>query len=354
MAENEQEESKSGIDRLREELTGYLGARAQDLVKNLGGNISGLTEKLTDSAEGGGALPGAGMRILKGESPAKAMIAEKAKDVKDKVTGKVKDAVGGGQGGGAGKPGDTKVTNIVEVLDIGVPLRTVYNQWTMFEEFGSYMKGVRNVSRKDDEPESDWKVKVGPSTRGWKATVQEQVPDDRIVWTSEGSKASTQGAVSFHEVGPNLTRIVVVVEYYPSGFFEKTGNLWRAQGRRLRLDLKHFQRYVTLTEDEAEGWRGEIREGEIVRSHEEVVQEEEKQEEEGTEEEGTEGTEGEESAEDESTGEDEEEGAENGENGEEEDEAEDSEEQPEEKEAEEQPEEGGKKNGKKAKQRRRT
>ncbi|MYS56874.1 polyketide cyclase, partial [Streptomyces sp. SID6013] len=74
---------------------------------------------------------------------------------------------------------------------------------------------------------------------------------------------------------PRLTRVVVVVEYYPAGFFEKTGNLWRAQGRRLRLDLKHFARHVTLTDGEdVEGWRGEIRDGEVVRSHEEALEEE--------------------------------------------------------------------------------
>ncbi|MCE4949070.1 polyketide cyclase, partial [Streptomyces albulus] len=70
-------------------------------------------------------------------------------------------------------------------------------------------------------------------------------------------------------------RIVLVVEYYPMGFFEKTGNLWRAQGRRLRLDLKHFQRYASLAEEEPEGWRGEIRDGEVVLSHEEGVEEDE-------------------------------------------------------------------------------
>jgi hypothetical protein len=105
--------------------------------------------------------------------------------------------------------------------------------------------------------------------------VQEQVPDDRIVWTSEGAKGTTRGAVSFHELAPNLTRIVLVVEYYPSGFFEKTGNLWRAQGRRMRLDFKHFVRFVTLTQEEPEGWRGEIRDGEVVVSHEEAMEEEE-------------------------------------------------------------------------------
>lgn len=124
---------------------------------------------------------------------------------------------------------------------------------------------------------SDWKVKVGPSSRSFKATVQEQVPDERIVWTSEGAKGTTRGAVSFHELAPSLTRIVLVVEYYPSGFFEKTGNLWRAQGRRMRLDFKHFQRYVTLTEEEPEGWRGEIRDGEVVVTHEDAMEEEENQ-----------------------------------------------------------------------------
>ncbi|GAA4983533.1 hypothetical protein GCM10025734_05750 [Kitasatospora paranensis] len=80
---------------------------------------------------------------------------------------------------------------------------------------------------------------------------------------------------------PTLTRIVLVVEYYPAGFFEKTGNIWRAQGRRLRLDFKNFQRYVSLSNDEADGWRGEIRDGEVVKTHEEAVEEEEAAEQDG-------------------------------------------------------------------------
>lgn len=199
------------------------------------------------------------------------MLSGTAKHVKDSVLGKAKEALGGGHGR---KSGDKKVTNIIEVIDVGVPLRTAYDHWTQYEKFSSFTKGVRNVSR-TDETASDWKVKVGPSTRGWKASVQEQVPDERIVWTSEGAKGSTRGAVSFHELAPGLTRIVLVVEYYASGLFEKTGNLWRAQGRRLRLDLKHFQRHVTLTDEEPEGWRGEIRDGEVVRTHEDALEDEE-------------------------------------------------------------------------------
>ncbi|MFD7317696.1 SRPBCC family protein [Streptomyces sp. NPDC059883] len=262
----------SALGRVREEISNYLGAQVAHLAEKAAGKLTDVTGQLADVAENGGQLPAIGSRLLKGESPRKAILSEKLKGVKDSVVGKAKEALGGG---GGRKSGDTKVTSIIEVLDVGVPLRTAYDHWTQYEKFSGFTKGVRDVSQ-SDEVTSDWKTKVGPSTRAFKATVQEQVPDERIVWTSEGAKGTTRGAVSFHELAPALTRIVLVVEYYPSGFFEKTGNLWRAQGRRLRLDFKHFQRYVTLTDEEPEdAWRGEIRDGEVVRTHEEAMEEEE-------------------------------------------------------------------------------
>ncbi|MEU8946076.1 SRPBCC family protein [Streptomyces sp. NPDC048489] len=267
----EPEEETSGVERLREELTKFLSAQAENLAEKAGEKLTDVTGKLTESAESG-SLPAIGSRVLQGESPLKAFVSEKAKGVKDTVVGKVKDAFGGGKG--KRKSSGGKVMNIVEALDVGVPLRDAYDYWTQYDKFSSFAKGVRDVSR-SDEVGSDWKVKVGPSSRSFKATVQEQIPDDRIVWTSEGAKGTTRGAVSFHELAPNLTRIVLVVEYYPSGFFEKTGNIWRAQGRRMRLDFKNFQRYVTLTNEEPDGWRGEIRDGEVVVSHEDAVAEEE-------------------------------------------------------------------------------
>ncbi|MFF3786165.1 SRPBCC family protein [Streptomyces sp. NPDC001933] len=260
----------SGADRLREEASNFLSAQVERLAEKAGEKLTDVTGQLTDVAESG-SLPAIGSRILQGDSPLKAFVGEKAKGVKDKVVGKVKEAFGGGKG--KRKSSGGKVMNIIEVLDVGVPLRVAYDHWTQYDQFSSFAKGVRDVS-KSDEMSSDWKVKVGPSSRGFKATVQEQIPDDRIVWTSEGAKGTTRGAVSFHELAPSLTRIVLAVEYYPSGFFEKTGNLWRAQGRRMRLDFKHFQRYVTLAQEEPEGWRGEIRDGEVVVSHEDAMEEE--------------------------------------------------------------------------------
>jgi hypothetical protein len=267
---------ESPFDDVKDALGEYISAMGSSLADKAGGAVGGLAGRLTDSADGpGGTLGRVAQRVLKGDSPLKSLVSEKAKSVKDNVMDKVTGGSGdGGSGGGDSGGSSIKATNIVEVIDIGVPLRTVYAQWTEFEDFSGITKGVRSVSQ-SDETTSDWNVKVGPSSRSWKATVQEQVPDERITWTSEGAKGSTSGAVTFHELAPSLTRIVVVVEYYPAGFFEKTGNLWRAQGRRLRLDLKHFARHVTLhADDDLEGWLGEIRDGEVVKSHEEFQQDE--------------------------------------------------------------------------------
>ncbi|MFJ4002332.1 SRPBCC family protein [Streptomyces sp. NPDC090023] len=269
------EQAGSGLDALRDELVDYLGAQAEHLVEKTGERLTDLTQQLLDSADnGGGFLTGVGSRILKGESPLKALVAQKAGDVKDKVVEGAKSLFGKSKG----KSGQAKVTNIIEVLDIGVPIRDAYNHWTQYDEFSGFTKGVQSVSQ-NDEVTSDWKLKVGPSKRSYKATTQTQIPDDRIVWTSEGAKGTTRGCVTFHEITPDLTRIVLVVVYSPAGFFEKTGNIWRAQGRRLRLDFKNFQRYVSFADPDVEGWRGEIRDGEVVRSHEEVVEEEQREEE---------------------------------------------------------------------------
>ncbi|MFI1469307.1 SRPBCC family protein [Streptomyces wuyuanensis] len=270
-AQSSKGDGTSGLDLLRDELVDFLGAQVENLADRAGDKLGDLTDQLLDAAEGGGPLPGGGIM--------KAVIGSKAKGMKDNVLGKAQDLLGGGKG--KRKSGGGKSMNMLEVQDVGVPLRTAYDHWTAYQGFSGFTKGVRSVSKDSDDVHSDWKVKVGPSTRGWKATVQEQVPDDRILWTSEGAKGTTRGCVSFHSLAPSLTRIVLVVEYYPSGFFEKTGNLWRAQGRRLRLDFKHFVRYVTFADEEPEGWRGEIRDGEVVRSHEEALEDEEREESEG-------------------------------------------------------------------------
>ncbi len=271
-------------DRLKEELQAYLQARAHKAVTDLGSKLGEGVGKLADPRQG---LPGAGLAgslakggqaLSEGKSPAQAAMAVGSSHVKDMLKNKVKGLFGKGRKSGGGK---SKSVTIVEDIDVGVPVREAYDQWTQFQEFSTFAKGVVSVEKADDVS-SNWKVKVAKSTRSWKANVTEQVPDERIAWTTEGAKGTVKGVVTFHRITDDLTRVLLVLEYFPKGLFEKTGNIWRAQGRRARLDLKLYRKFIMMRGEATDGWRGEIRDGEVVLDHDEAVEAEEAEEAEGS------------------------------------------------------------------------
>ena len=269
------------MDRLRNEAGGLVDALAERATTAVRNKVTGTTGRLNDYVEGGGgpglmaAVTGA-KSAAEGKSPGRSMLSAGFAGVKEKVKG----LFGKGKGGGKQK---LKLTNIVEAVDVGVPLRLAYNQWTTYQDFPSFTKKVEqaNPDEGDDAMKVKWKAQVFWSHREWEATIKDQRPDERIIWTSSGQKGHVDGAVTFHELTPNLTKVVVVLEYHPQGMFERTGNLWRAQGRRTRLELKHFQRHAMahslLNPDDIEGWRGTIEDGEIVKDHETALQEEQEQ-----------------------------------------------------------------------------
>ncbi|WP_220504611.1 SRPBCC family protein [Microbispora sp. H13382] len=255
----------------REALGGVLGALTG------GRDARALLKTVADrlGATGGGGLLSALTEDGGGSHPVRAALMAYGKE-------KIKGLFGGGGGGKGRKGKKLKVTNIVESLDVGAPIRLVYNQWTQFEDWPSFMKKVETVEQKSDE-KLGWKAQIFWSHRTWESTIIEQVPDSRIIWRSQGPKGFPDGSVTFHEVTPELTRVLLVVEYHPQGLFERIGNLWRAQGRRVRLEFKHFRRHVMtnalLNPDDVEGWRGEIRDSQVVKDHETALREEREREE---------------------------------------------------------------------------
>jgi len=281
------------MNRLKEsgaDLLKTLGDEALGTVREKMSDVTGKLENVANGNPVGLAALRATSAKAEGESPTGGAIKGLVTGLGQKISG----------GGGGGADNATKAMNITESIDVGVPIRVAYNQWTQFGEFPSFMKKVESVEAAEDN-KLNWKAQVFWSHRSWEATIEKQVPDQCIVWRSKGQKGHVDGTVTFHELTPDLTRIILVLEYYPQGFFERIGNIWRAQGRRARLEFKHFRRHVMtrtiLNPDEVEGWRGRIEDGEVVQTHEDALAEEQQAQAEAAE-----GAEGEETAEYEEAG----------------------------------------------------
>ncbi|TSI12071.1 SRPBCC family protein [Brevibacterium aurantiacum] len=262
---------------LKEQAADYAKTLGRKAIKSAGDKVDKLSDRFDGSSDSAGAAAQAGAQeIAEGKSPAKAALSAATAGAKDKIKG----VFGGGASGGSGGSGDFKFSNIIETADVGVPLSVAYNAFTMFENWPDFMKKVENVERTDDVKISV-KGQAVWSHRTWEATIIEQVPDSHIVWESTGEKGYISGSVSFHELAPRLTRIIASGEYHKQGFVEGVGALWFTVPRRFRLELKFFVHHVMneimIDQDGVEGWRGEIRDSELVMSHEDALEEEQAQ-----------------------------------------------------------------------------
>jgi uncharacterized membrane protein len=141
-------------------------------------------------------------------------------------------------------------------IDVNVPVDVAYNQWTQFEDFPPFMKGVEKVNQIDDT-HLHWVAEIAGQHREWDARITEQRPDERIAWAAEG-EATNSGVVTFHRLEPQTTRVMLQLEYEPEGFAEKTGDILGLVSRRTDGDLKRFKEFIENRGRETGAWRGEV------------------------------------------------------------------------------------------------
>jgi uncharacterized membrane protein len=191
-----------------------------------------------------------------------------------KVNDKAGDGNGGDKndgGGGGGKGGESGVGKgrrmpVQQAIDIGVPVTEVYNHFTQFEEWPSFMHRVQSVSQ-DDETHLKFKTKIWLFSREFTAEIEEQRPDERIEWhVTEG--ITHHGVATFHELAPRLTRVEINVDVEPSGLIEKSARGMRHVKRAIRADLHRFKAYAMMNPEPEGEWRGTIEDGEVKQQRE--------------------------------------------------------------------------------------
>jgi uncharacterized membrane protein len=147
---------------------------------------------------------------------------------------------------------------IVKSVEIDLPVSTVYNQWTQFEEFPRFMEGVKRVTQLDDK-RLHWVAEIAGKEKEWEARITEQIPDRRIAWQSEAGEF-TAGTVNFEPLGPNRTRVTLEMVYDPKGVVENIGDKLGVVSQRVENDLARFKEFIERRGRETGAWRGTIQE----------------------------------------------------------------------------------------------
>ena len=145
---------------------------------------------------------------------------------------------------------------IEKTIELNVPVRTAYNQWTRFEEFPNFMEGVKDVKQLD-EKHLHWKATIAGKDEEWHAEITEQIPDSRIAWTSRGG-AVNAGVVTFESLSDAKSRMILHLEYGPKGFVEQVGDATGPVTHRVRGDLKRFKDFIESRGRETGAWRGNV------------------------------------------------------------------------------------------------
>jgi uncharacterized membrane protein len=158
-----------------------------------------------------------------------------------------------------------KSSSIMESIDVNVPVRTAYNQWTQFEDFPQFMQGVESVEQVDDKT-LRWCAEIGGKTKKWTAEITEQIPDKRIAWTST-TGALNAGVVTFHRISDDKCRVALQLDYEPEGVVENVGDTIGVVQWNVRQNLERFKEFIENEGRETGAYRGKIEAPDDRREH---------------------------------------------------------------------------------------
>ena len=148
------------------------------------------------------------------------------------------------------------MSTVEESIDVHVPVRTAYNQWTQFEEFPRFMEGVEEI-RQIDDTHVHWRTKIAGVEREFDTEITEQHPDHRIAWrATQGTQHA--GVVTFHHIDDDTTRIMLQLDTEPEGLVEQAGDKLGILKRRVKGDLGRFKEMIESRGTESGAWRGDV------------------------------------------------------------------------------------------------
>ncbi len=149
------------------------------------------------------------------------------------------------------------MASVQESIDVEVPIRVAYDQWTQFESFPQFMDGVEEIRQLDDT-HTHWVTNMRGVKREFDAEITEQHPDERVAWRSTSGEAKHAGVVTFHRLDENKTRVMIQIDWEPEGVVEKAGAALGFDDRSVKADAQRFKEFIESRGAETGAWRGDV------------------------------------------------------------------------------------------------
>lgn len=149
------------------------------------------------------------------------------------------------------------MSQVEESIEVGVPVHTAYDQWTQFETFPAFMSGVDRIEQRTDTL-THWVTSVNGVRREFDAEITEQIPDERVAWTTVSGEARQAGVVTFHRLDDSHTKVMLQMEFQPEGVTETVGDKLGFVKRQTKGDLERFKEFIEERGMETGGWRGVV------------------------------------------------------------------------------------------------
>ncbi|MFK8906154.1 SRPBCC family protein [Streptomyces sp. YS-3] len=149
------------------------------------------------------------------------------------------------------------MSQVEQSVEVAVPVRTAYDQWTQFESFPQFMDGVERIEQRTSTL-THWVTSVDGVKREFDAEITEQRPDERVAWTTVGGDVRQAGVVTFHRIDDTTTKVMLQMDFDPEGMAETVGDKLGFVKRQVTGDLKRFKEYIESRGAETGAWRGQV------------------------------------------------------------------------------------------------
>jgi len=159
--------------------------------------------------------------------------------------------------------------HVEETVEVSVPVRTAYDQWTQFKTFPRFTTVVRDVEQLRPTVTA-WTLGYGPLRHRFAVEIVEQDPDAYLAWRGLEQHPSHQGEVEFRPTQEGGTAVTVRILLRPRGATKALSGsprVARLIARLLQRELRNFKGFIEGLGQAGGGWRSTIRNGRVQHDH---------------------------------------------------------------------------------------